>query len=112
MGWTFVQFGAGKIGRSLAGALFLGFSGASLEAQNTLVNPYFSTGDFLGWNKTPDTTLKAVPGNASMGMEWYCARKSPGTPTENGNISQDVALIAGQVYDFSANIAAAYICPG
>lgn len=89
-----------------------GFSGALLEAQNTVVNPFFSTADFTAWSKTADTTMGTVTGGANLGMEWYCVRKSPGTPTENGCFYQDVALKAGETYDFSMNIGAIYICAG
>jgi len=53
-------------------------------------------------------TVNRTLGIASLGMDNYCVRKYPGTPSNNGAITQDVYLVAGNVYDFSANIASKY----
>ena len=95
----------------LAGLVFYGLSGALLLAQNAVCNPFFNTKDLQHWSGD-DPTLIAGPGNAAWGVEYYCARKNPGSPDNNGSMTQDVHLIAGYTYLFSANIAAIYICPG
>ncbi|MFH2001784.1 MAG: hypothetical protein ABIK28_19015 [Planctomycetota bacterium] len=84
-------------------------TGAEAIAQNAVVNPFFSTQDLTGWTGT-DPSLKSAGGSASLGLDWYCCYKNPGTPNDNGSISQELYLLGGRTYDFSANIAAAYYC--
>jgi hypothetical protein len=92
----------------IMGALALVFfTGPPAAAQNAVVNPCFTTSDFMKWTHS-DPTYSCVPGNSSWGMNFYCARKNPGAPSNNGSIVQSVHLIAGYTYEFSANIAAKY----
>jgi hypothetical protein len=49
-----------------------------------------------------------VVGPASLGMDYYCVRKYPGSPSNNGALEQDVHLLGGVTYVFSADIAAKY----
>jgi hypothetical protein len=84
---------------------------APVQAQNAVCNPFFSTLDTQHW-ESDDPSLMVFPGSATWGMDWYCLVKKPGLPNDNGSISQDVYLIGGKTYQFSAPIAASYICPG
>jgi len=83
----------------------------SLEAQNAVCNPFFSTTDMTHWTGT-DPSIIVVPGSLQMGLDWYCLRKNPGTPGNNGSVTQSVFLIGGVTYQFSAAVAASYTCPG
>jgi hypothetical protein len=93
--------------------LFLGafalvfFIGPPAKAQNAVANPCFTTTDLQHWSYE-DPTYACVPGNSSLGMTLYCARKNPGSPDNNGAMEQQVHLIAGNTYEFSANIASKY----
>ena len=81
------------------------------SAQNPVCNPFFSTMDLTHWDGT-DPSLTCIPGSQDWGMSLYCCRKNPGPPSNNGSITQEVHLLGGETYDFSANIAVTYICPG
>lgn len=94
----------------VGGSVFLGMCGPTLQAQNAVCNPIFSTTNIQHW--TCDApSIAVVYGNPSWGMTMYCCRKNPGLPDNNASLFQDVHLIAGYTYQFSANIAATYICP-
>jgi hypothetical protein len=95
----------------LGGLVYACLLGPPLHAQNAVANPYFSTMNMKHWTGD-DPSLICVPGNINLGMDWYCLRKNPGSPDNNGTVTQDVHLIAGYTYQFSANIAAVYNCPG
>ncbi len=91
----------------LGGLVFTAFSGLTLMAQNAVVNPNFETGDFLGWDNL-DPSLKIIPGNTALGMDGYCARKYPGEGANNNSMVEEIFLLEGVTYEFSANIAAQY----
>lgn len=95
----------------LGGLVLIGLSGTLLQAQNPVCNPYFSTMDLIHWDGD-DPSLTCILGNTNWGVDNYCCKKSPGSPYNNGSITQEVHLMAGWTYQFSANIAATYICPG
>ena len=78
-----------------------------LCAQNAVCNPQFSTFDLQHWSGE-DPTYNVYPGPMALGMDFLCLEKNPGAPLNNGSITQNVHLIAGYNYLFSANIAAEY----
>ena len=79
----------------------------SAMAQNAAVNPEFQTYNLQNW-EGDDPSLMVITGKASLGMDSYCCKKRPGTPNDNGAISQMVHLFQGCTYEFSANIAAEF----
>ena len=91
----------------VTGLLCLFFAGQPLLAQNAVVNPNFQTADFSHW-QTTGTGYSIINGPTALGMSGYCVRKSPGSPDANGSIIQDVHLIGGHTYQFSAKIASKY----
>ena len=95
----------------LGGLVFACFTASSLQAQNAVVNPYFSTMTLQHWSGD-DPSLTCAPGNLQLGLDWYCLRKNPGSPDNNGTVTQDVHLFAGNTYTFTANIASSFYCPG
>lgn len=95
----------------LAALAWVCLPGSPAQAQNTVANALFSTQDIQHWT-TSDPSVKASPGAASLGMDWYCMMKAPGVPYDNGSVTQEVHLVGGVSYHFSANIAAVYSCPG
>jgi hypothetical protein len=82
------------------------FSGLEVQAQNAVANPFFTTMDLQHWTAT-DPSYKCIV-KTNQGMEYYCLQKYPGTTLNNGAIKQDVHLISGNTYEFSANIASKY----
>jgi len=82
---------------------------SSLQAQSTVANGIFSTQDLLHWVNT-DPSVAVAPGSGTLGLEGYCIRKNPGSPNDNGSITQAVHLVGGVVYNFSACIASLYTC--
>ena len=78
-----------------------------LSAQNAVCNPQFSTFDIQHWVGT-DPTYEVAIGPQYLGMDYMALKKRPGASANNGSITQEVHLIAGHTYDFSANIAAQY----
>ena len=88
-------------------AAFVLVCGVPLQGQNTVANPFFSTQDLQHWSGE-DPTYNVYPGPAALGMDFLCLEKFPGAPLNNGAITQNVHLIAGYNYLFSANIAAQY----
>lgn len=95
------------IGFSMGMLAFTVFSGLPLHAQNAVANPFFSTFDLQHWTAT-DSSYSCMLGSTNLGMDYYCLRKFPGFPSNNGAITQQVHLVAGNTYEFSANIAAKY----
>ncbi|MFH1999480.1 MAG: hypothetical protein ABIK28_07355 [Planctomycetota bacterium] len=91
----------------LGGLVFTAFSGTPLAAQNLVENSLFATGDLTCWT-TEDSTPIVVVGNTTIGMSYYCCRKNPGAPNDNGSIEQEVLLNGGTTYVFSADISAKY----
>ena len=92
---------------TFGGLVFAALSGSMSSAQNVVVNPLFQTGDMQYWNATDPSYLVMV-GNSKLNMEYYCLRKYPGTPSNNGAVTQQVHLFGGTTYKFQANIAAQY----
>ena len=89
-----------------AAALLLGLTG-TVQAQDVVYSGDIEMGDFTGWTLTG--------GNAhSKVIEWqvvqlknsFCVKRRPGTPSDNGAIEQNVHLVGGVTYAFSADIAA------
>lgn len=91
---------------SMGVLVFMVFGGLEVQAQNAVANPFFTTMDLQHWTATDPSYTCVVSTN--LGMEYYCLKKFPGTPSNNGAIKQDVHLIAGNTYEFSANIASKY----
>ena len=91
----------------LAGLVLTVYSGEPLSAQNAVLNPYFQTNDLLHWEGN-DPSLMVVTGPPNLGLEGYCCRKFPGTPSNNGTLTQKVHLLKGHTYNFSASISAKY----
>ena len=91
----------------VAGLFCCFLSGQPLLAQNAVVNPLFQTGDLTFW-QTTGSGYAVIIGPANLGMDQYCVKKSPGGPDHNGSIIQNVHLIGGHTYKFSAKIAAKY----
>jgi hypothetical protein len=89
--------------------VFVAFSGPLIFAQNAVVNPQFSTLDLQNWEGL-DPLMYVATGPQFLGMDFVCLQKFPGLPDNNGSITQEVHLIKGYTYWFSANIAAQY-CP-
>ena len=89
------------------GLTFTALSGLTVMAQNTVVNPLFQTGDMQYWDGS-DSSLAVLVGPATLGMDYYCLRKFPGNPSNNGAVTQQVHLIGGTNYKFQANIASKY----
>ena len=94
-------------GFSVGMLAFTVFSGLPLQAQNAVANPFFSTYDLQHWTAT-DPTYSCILGDTNLGMDYYCLRKYPGLPSNNGAMTQQVHLVAGNTYEFSANIAVKY----
>jgi hypothetical protein len=90
-----------------AGLVITVLSGDPVFGQNAVLNPLFQTSDLLHWTGT-DPTLNVVTAPPNLGLEKYCCRKLPGTPSNNGSLTQQVHLLGGHTYSFSANIAAKY----
>lgn len=87
--------------------LFAALSGMPLYAQNAVVNPLFQTADMQYWTGTdPSYGVLFVP--PSLGLDQYAMRKMPGTPDNNGSVTQQVHLIGGFTYQFSADVVAKY----
>jgi len=95
---------------------FLGAAGLlllcapSAGAQEMVFNGDFETGSLNhGWTlfggnaNTITTTFAVVYNQPSL-----CVKRKPGTPGDNGGIQQEVHLLGGVTYAFSANIAAQY----
>jgi hypothetical protein len=61
----------------LGGLVYACLTPSSLEAQNAVVNPYFSTMTLQYWSGD-DPSLACAPGNLKLGLDWYCLRKNPG----------------------------------
>ncbi|MBU0755981.1 MAG: hypothetical protein KJ645_12630 [Planctomycetes bacterium] len=95
----------------IGGLVLYGLSGSSLQAQNAVCNPFFSTTDLQHWTSDAPS-IAVVYSSPDWGMLQYCCRKFPGLPNNNASLYQEVHLFAGYTYEFSANIAASYICPG
>ena len=77
--------------------------------QEIVFNGDFETGSLShGWNLTNgnELTETAVFGTV-MGSPSLCLKRCPGTPLNNGGFEQQVHLLGGVTYTFSANIAAA-----
>lgn len=94
----------------LAALLWVCLPASPAQAQNTVANALFSTQDLLHWTIS-DPSAKTGPGAAALGIDWYAMRKSPGVPNDNGSMTQEVHLVGGVTYNFSANIASVYSCP-
>lgn len=91
----------------LGGLAFMALSDSSLMAQSAAVNGGFATGDLDQW-ENEDSSVAILTGNPSYNMYNYCCKKNPGAPNDNGAIEQEVHLIGGVTYIFSADIAAKY----
>ena len=89
--------------------VFFAISGVHLNAQNAVVNPQFSTMDLQHW-AGEDPRMYVATGPQFLGMDFVCLEKFPGLPDNNGSVTQEVHLIKGYTYRFSASIAAQY-CP-
>ena len=89
--------------------IYIAISGARLVAQNAVVNSQFSTLDLQHW-EGKDPLMHVATGPQFLGMDFVCLQKFPGFPDNNGSVTQDVHLIEGHTYQFSACIAAQY-CP-
>lgn len=87
--------------------VFAALSSPELVGQNAVCNPIFQTQNLQHWNNL-DPTLAVVTGPSNLGMDGYCVQKYPGTPSNNNSMTQEVHLLAGFTYDFSADIAAKY----
>ena len=92
------------------GAAVLFLCSGPLPAQETVFN-----GDFQLGNYTPPWTLTG--GNAytqvtyfqtKLGVNSLSLKRRPGPPNSNGGITQDLYLIGGVMYVFTADIAAQY----
>ena len=90
-----------------AGFLALVILPGTGTAQTATLNPGFETYTMQHWTGT-DSTYVVTLGSSTLGMVSYCLRKFPGTPDNNGAVSQSVHLLAGQTYEFRANIASKY----
>jgi hypothetical protein len=80
-----------------------------LTAQEIVINGDFETESYspmwtlFGGNKhTEIATFETV-----LGQNSTCLMRRPGSPDDNGGITQQVHLFGGMTYKFSANIAAA-----
>jgi hypothetical protein len=79
------------------------------EAQNIAFNGDFETADYNhGWTLTgAGGDAEVVVFDTVMGEQSLCLRRCPGEPSNNGGFEQEVHLLGGVTYDFSADIAAA-----
>lgn len=91
----------------LGGLAFMVLSDSSLMAQSAAENGGFATGDLDRW-ENEDSSVAVLTGSPAHGMYNYCCKKNPGAPNDNGAIEQEVHLIGGVTYIFSADIAAKY----
>ena len=55
-----------------------------------------------------DPTYGVMVGPSNSGLDYYTCKKSPGYPSNNGSITQQVHLLGGHYYTFTANVAAKY----
>jgi len=83
---------------------------STLDAQNVVFN-----GDFETTSYSPMWTLSGGNVNTQMaffatklGAPNYCIKRRPGPPSNNGALQQDIHLLAGETYIFSADVAADY----
>lgn len=95
---------------SCSALLLLLFSGGEAMAQNTAANGDFELQDTEPWVKTGSNDgakilMYDVNGNGSTSLCWS---RQPGSNKGNGGITQDVILIAGTTYDFTADVV--FIC--
>jgi len=88
--------------------LFLG--SGPLWAQGAVFNGDFETGSYSPmWILTGGNTYtQLVVWDSTPGVKSHCLKRQPGPPSSNGGIEQDVALVGGIQYVFSADIAAQY----
>lgn len=90
-----------------AACLLILFSAVELQAQSVAVNGDFETNSISpSWELYGGNTYTQVASYQTVaGVTSLCLKRRPGTPNSNGGISQDVHLIGGMSYRFSANIA-------
>jgi hypothetical protein len=89
-------------------AVLLFLCSAPLAAQEIVFNGDIETREIVyGWTLTGgnQNTLKAYYPVILDDPSW-CIRRMPGTPNNNGSIEQEVHLVGGVTYEFSAAIAA------
>lgn len=84
--------------------------GSAVIAQNVSFNGDFETGSHShGWTLVGGntyTTMATFTTSINADPSWTVKRR-PGAP-DNGGIEQEVHLIGGETYLFSANVAAQY----
>jgi len=91
------------------GALLL-LAAPDAAAQSSAFNGDFETGSYThGWtlfggNTNTITAMFQTKVNESS----LCLKRRPGPPSDNGGIEQEVHLIGGVNYLFTANVAAQY----
>jgi hypothetical protein len=73
------------------------FSVSHLTFANLVTNPGFETGDFTGWTQSGDTSFTGVDGNPHSGTNAGFF----GPTGSNGFLSQDLATMAGGLYNLS-----------
>jgi hypothetical protein len=81
----------------------------SLEAQNVVFNGDFETGQYdAPWTLFGGNTYsKIAMFEVQPGIESLCLKRRPGEP-DNGGLAQEVHLIEGTLYHFTAKLAAQF----
>lgn len=90
----------------IAALIFLGATHA--DAQNIAFNGDFETGAHTdGWTlKGGNTHTTIALFESTIGKKSLCLKRRPGTPSSNGGLEQQVHLLGGVTYNFSADIVA------
>jgi hypothetical protein len=104
------------MGAGLLALLALFLPQGEVAAQTTTPNGDWELHELGPWNLVGDNgnqlvTLYDVNGDGKLS---WCWRRKPGLdagqPFSNGGCAQDVYLVAGEVYEFSADLAYAANC--
>jgi len=76
------------------------------SAQDMILNGNYELEALGPWIMTGGNTHTSVVKNdvTGTGNDSWCLEREPGTPNDNGGITQDVLLIGGVTYDFYADI--------
>lgn len=81
-----------------------------LWAQSPVINGDFETGAYTPkWTLTGGNTYTTMAKfNLPYGHNTWCLKRRPGSPSSNGGFEQQVFLVEGISYLFTADIAAQY----
>jgi hypothetical protein len=92
------------------GAAVLFLCSSPLAAQEVVFNGDFELGTYSPtWTLTGGNTYTQIAYfQTKLGQNSLCLKRRPGPPSSNGGIEQNVHLIGGVMYVFTADIASQY----